>query len=94
MTGYLCGAVAPLCLPPDMPIVFDTAIMNYTRVNIGCGDPSVGLELELRDLMRLTCPKVAPIVEAVPLDAQVANAGEITEPVDSTERILALAATE
>ncbi len=63
VTGYLCGAVAPLCLPAHVPIVFDTALLNCARVNISCGDPSTGLELALQDLVRLVRPTFAPIVD-------------------------------
>ena len=72
-----------------MPILFDTAIINYTRVNISCGDPNMGLELELRDLVRLVYPKFAPIVDVETLDSQATDPGAATRESDSSEQVLA-----
>ena len=33
-TGYTQGAVAPLCLPEDIPVIFDEAIAQCKKVNI------------------------------------------------------------
>lgn len=61
MTGYVRGAVAPLCLPPAMPILFDETIATHYHVNISSGDPMAGLELLASDLVRLTQAILAPI---------------------------------
>lgn len=60
-TGFTQGAVAPLCLPEDIPIVFDTAIPKCKQVNISSGDPMAGLELATQDLLDLTGAQIAPI---------------------------------
>ncbi len=60
-TGYVQGAVAPLCLPPHIPVVFDIAIAGCARVNISSGDPMLGLELAGADLIRLAQPRLASI---------------------------------
>lgn len=62
VTGYLQGAVAPLCLPADVPVVFDGAIAACTKVNISSGDLMLGLELSQADLSRLAGAQFAPIV--------------------------------
>ncbi|MCS7038636.1 MAG: YbaK/EbsC family protein [Caldilineales bacterium] len=63
VTGYVQGAVNPLCLPPDVPVVFDEAIAACTKVNISSGDPLLGVELPAADLIRLADAALAPIAE-------------------------------
>lgn len=60
-TGFVQGAVAPLCLPTGIPVVFDEAISACARVNISSGDPMLGLELETQDLIRLAQGRLAHI---------------------------------
>ena len=60
--GYIQGAVAPLCWPEDVPIIFDEAVANCRNVNISSGDPMAGLELDAQDLIRLAGAQLAPIV--------------------------------
>ena len=61
ITGYVQGAVNPLCLPAEVPVVFDDAISNCSMVNISSGDPLAGLELKAQDLIDLTGAVLAPI---------------------------------
>ncbi len=63
VTGYPKGAVNPLCLPEDVPVVFDEAIAHCRRVNISAGDLMFGLELDAADLIRLANAQLAAIVE-------------------------------
>ena len=63
VTGYIQGAVAPLCLPENVPVIFDEAIVHCQKVNISSGDPMAGLELDPQDLIRLAGAQLAPIVE-------------------------------
>ncbi|GAB4577861.1 MAG: YbaK/EbsC family protein [Anaerolineales bacterium] len=53
VTGCVQGAVAPLCLPEDLPVVFDEALLQCEKVSISSGDPWLGLELHPVDLFRL-----------------------------------------
>ena len=53
VTGCIPGDVAPLCLPHEIPVVFDQSIANCHNVNISSGDPMAGLELEAKDLTQL-----------------------------------------
>lgn len=64
VTGYPKGAVNPLCLPSDVPVVFDNAIARCHRVNISAGDLMYGLELDARDLIRLSNAQFAAIAVA------------------------------
>jgi prolyl-tRNA editing enzyme YbaK/EbsC (Cys-tRNA(Pro) deacylase) len=63
VTGYVQGAVAPLCLPDSLPVIFDEAIARCQRVNISSGDPMAGLELEPQDLIELAGAELASIAE-------------------------------
>lgn len=63
VTGYEMGAVAPLCLPDGLPVVFDEAIAALGKVSISSGDPMAGLELKGRDLIQLSGALLAPIAE-------------------------------
>ncbi|HSG18305.1 MAG TPA: YbaK/EbsC family protein [Anaerolineae bacterium] len=60
-TGYLQGAVAPVCLPEDVPVIFDEAIGRCKMVNISSGDPLAGLELDPQDLISVSGAQLAPI---------------------------------
>jgi Cys-tRNA(Pro)/Cys-tRNA(Cys) deacylase len=63
VTGYAQGAVAPLCLPAEVPVIFDEAIAYCTKVNISSGDLMLGLELKQEDLTRLAGAQFAPIAD-------------------------------
>jgi prolyl-tRNA editing enzyme YbaK/EbsC (Cys-tRNA(Pro) deacylase) len=61
VTGNVQGAVAPLCLPDEVRVIFDEAIARCHKVNISSGDPMAGLELDPQDLIRLARAQLAPI---------------------------------
>ena len=61
VTGYVQGAVAPLCLPQETPVIFDQQITECRMVNISSGDPMAGLELHPQDLIRLANAHLAQI---------------------------------
>lgn len=63
VTGYPRGAVNPLCLPDDVPVIFDAAIAHCRRVNISTGDVMAGLEMAPDDLIRLARARLAKIAE-------------------------------
>lgn len=63
ITGYPKGAVNPLCMPDDVPVVFDEAIARCSKVNISTGDLMFGLEMQAADLIRLARARLAPIVQ-------------------------------
>jgi Cys-tRNA(Pro) deacylase len=67
VTGFVQGAVAPLCLPEEVPVIFDEAIARCDRVNISSGDPMAGLELDPQDLIRLAGSLLATI--AIPTES-------------------------
>ncbi len=62
VVGTVQGAVAPLCLPEAVPVIFDEAIARCRKVNISSGDPMAGLELSPDDLIRLAGAQLASIV--------------------------------
>jgi len=55
--GYQAGAVAPVALLTNVPVVFDYGIRDKVKVNMSSGDPSAGLELNSADLIRLVNPQ-------------------------------------
>lgn len=61
VTGCVQGAVAPLCLPNKLPVVFDESIALCDNVNISSGDPMAGLELKAKDLIQLAGAQFASI---------------------------------
>lgn len=63
VTGCVQGAVTPLGLPADVPVIFDEAIAHCQKVSISSGDPMAGLELDPKDLMRAAGAQLAPIAE-------------------------------
>ena len=64
VTGCVQGAVTPLGLPDDVPVIFDQAIARCRRVNISSGDPIAGLELDPDDLIQVAGARLAPIAES------------------------------
>lgn len=61
VTGCVQGAVSPIGLPDDVPVIFDEAIGRLTQCNISSGDPLAGLELAAADLIRVARGRLAPI---------------------------------
>jgi Cys-tRNA(Pro)/Cys-tRNA(Cys) deacylase len=61
VTGSVQGAVAPLGLPDGVPVYFDEAILRCEKVSISSGDPLAGVELNPRDLLRLSGATLATI---------------------------------
>lgn len=51
-TGYPLGAVAPVDLPEEIPVVIDEAVGAMSRVTISSGDLGAGVELSGSDLVR------------------------------------------
>lgn len=64
ITGYPRGAVNPLGMPEDVPVVFDETIARCRLVNISTGDLMFGLELAASDLIRLAGATLARIAIA------------------------------
>ncbi len=61
VTGCVQGAVTPIGLPDEVPVLFDAAIADLVRCNISSGDPLAGLELDPADLVRVAGGRFAPI---------------------------------
>lgn len=61
ITGCVRGAVTPIGLADDVPVVFDVAIGRLTRCNISSGDPLAGLELAATDLIQAARGRLAVI---------------------------------
>ena len=50
IVGVPVGAVCPVLI--NIPLVFDRRVMELARVNLGSGDLTKGLEMDLGDLLR------------------------------------------
>lgn len=61
VTGYVQGAVAPLCLPEHVPVVMDEFFGTLAKCNISSGDPLAGLEIAAPDLIRAANARLARI---------------------------------
>ena len=61
--GYKMGAIPPLLLKTEIPIIFDNGIMRKESVNISSGDPKAGLELNPGHLIPLIKPRFGDIVK-------------------------------
>ena len=63
VTGSVQGAVAPIGLPDDLPVLFDEHLADCVKLNISSGDVMFGLELTAQDLFRISGASFAPIAE-------------------------------
>lgn len=61
--GYKIGAIPPLLLKTEVPILFDNSIMKKNKVNISSGESKAGLELNPRDLISLIKPRFGNITK-------------------------------
>lgn len=61
--GYEVGAVSPLLLRTDVPVIFDRGILGKGKVNISSGDASLGLELSSEALISLIKPKFGDVTK-------------------------------
>ena len=61
VTGCVQGAVTPLGLPDDVPVIFDQAIAHCEKVSISSGDLMAGLELAAHDLIETAGARLASI---------------------------------
>lgn len=63
VTGYIKGAVAPLCLPDEIPVFIDRSLTDCEKVNISSGDPCFGLELAITDLVGLASAEISELID-------------------------------
>ena len=63
ITGSVQGAVAPVGLPDEVPVVCDEVIARCERVNLSSGDPAMGLEMKGSDLLAVSRATIAAIAE-------------------------------
>jgi prolyl-tRNA editing enzyme YbaK/EbsC (Cys-tRNA(Pro) deacylase) len=61
--GYKIGAIPPLLLKTEIPILFDKCIMKKDKVNISSGNPKAGLDLNPKDLIPLIKPRFGNITK-------------------------------
>jgi Cys-tRNA(Pro)/Cys-tRNA(Cys) deacylase len=64
-TGYVSGGISPLGQRRPLPTVVDSSALEHTTILVSAGRRGLQIELDPRDLVRLTEATVAPI--AAPL---------------------------
>jgi Cys-tRNA(Pro) deacylase len=62
VTGYPAGGVAPLALPPHLPVIVDAAVMDLPVAWGGAGREELLLRVAPSDIVRLNNAMVADIV--------------------------------
>jgi Cys-tRNA(Pro) deacylase len=62
VTGYPAGGVAPLALPPHLPVIVDSAVMALPVAWGGAGREELLLRVVPADVVRLNNARVAEIV--------------------------------
>ncbi|MDW6002942.1 aminoacyl-tRNA deacylase [Vibrio mangrovi] len=61
ITGYPVGAVAPLLLKTEIPILFDPEITQEQEITISSGHLQAGIAMQVQDLLDLVHPLVTSI---------------------------------
>lgn len=61
ITGYQIGTVTPLLLKTEMPVIFDSLLLNEEIVTISSGSLMAGIALHREDLLNLCSPQIADI---------------------------------
>lgn len=64
LSGMMIGGVTLIGLPPEMPIIVDSRVMEHPEVIVGGGNRSSKLRLDPRELLKLPNTRVAEV--AVP----------------------------
>ena len=60
-TGYVLGGVSPLGQRRQLPTTIDESALGYETVFVSAGRRGLELELDPRDLVRLTAASVRPV---------------------------------
>ena len=63
-TGYVLGGISPLGQRKRLPVVLDASALAHETVHVSAGRRGLELELDPRDLIRLTSAEVRPIARA------------------------------
>jgi Cys-tRNA(Pro)/Cys-tRNA(Cys) deacylase len=63
-TGYVLGGISPLGQRKRLPVVLDASALAHETVHVSAGRRGLELELDPRDLIRLTNAEVRPIARA------------------------------
>ena len=61
LTGYVVGGISPLGQRTSSATVIDSSALDFATVYVSAGRRGLDVELDPRDLMRLTAADLAPI---------------------------------
>lgn len=59
--GYEMGAIPPLLLKTQIPIIFDKSILDEEKVNVSSANPRAGIQLSSKNLVSIVNPKIEEI---------------------------------
>jgi Cys-tRNA(Pro)/Cys-tRNA(Cys) deacylase len=62
--GFEIGGVGPFPVRPDVRVVFDDRLPPLGMIFCGSGSNTRTVEMQMADLLELTCGKVAPILRS------------------------------
>ncbi|MBI1972109.1 MAG: YbaK/EbsC family protein [Candidatus Aenigmarchaeota archaeon] len=57
------GEVCPLSI--SLPVISDSSVNNFQKINFGSGDVSFGIEMQVDDVLKFLKPKVIDIKEGI-----------------------------
>jgi Cys-tRNA(Pro) deacylase len=64
VTGHVQGAISPLGLPDDVPVILDLEIAQRNKVIVSSGDPMAGLEIDTANLIQAAGGRLARIAQS------------------------------
>lgn len=65
-TGYVLGGISPLGQRKRLPTVVDASALTHTTVFVSAGKRGLEVELDPKDLVRLTAAVTAPVARIQP----------------------------
>ncbi len=63
-TGYVVGGISPLGQRRRLPVIVDASALEHDGVHVSAGRRGLEIELDPRDLVRLTDARVLPCASA------------------------------
>ena len=78
-TAYVAGLVGPLCLPPEVELLADTALGESDVCYCPVGEGGVVLGIRTRDLLVTTGARVASLTGPAPLAGELDDLAQVVD---------------